>query len=35
MNITAGIYVCSTYTNAIIMDGDREILGRDIRPTGF
>ena len=35
MNITAGIDVGSTYTKAIIMDGDREILGRDLRPTGF
>ena len=34
MNITAGIDVGSTYTKAIIMDGDREILGREIRPTG-
>ncbi len=35
MSITAGIDVGSTYTKAIILDEKREVLGRDIRPTGF
>jgi predicted CoA-substrate-specific enzyme activase len=35
MTITAGIDVGSTYTKAVIIDGDRTILGRDSRPTGF
>ncbi len=35
MTITAGIDIGSTYTKAIIIDEGREILGRDLRPTGF
>jgi predicted CoA-substrate-specific enzyme activase len=35
MSITVGIDVGSTYTKAILVNGRREILGRDIRPTGF
>ena len=35
MSITAGIDVGSTYTKAIILDQDRQVLGRDLRPTGF
>lgn len=35
MRYTAGIDVGSTYTKAIIIDEHREIVGRDIRPTGF
>ena len=35
MIITAGIDVGSTYTKAIILDEDRQVLGRDLRPTGF
>lgn len=35
MTVTAGIDVGSTYTKAIIIDQDRKILGRDLRPTGF
>ncbi len=35
MTITAGIDVGSTYTKAIIIDADRTVLGRDVRPTGF
>jgi len=35
MTITAGIDVGSTYTKAVIINERREILGRDIRPTGF
>lgn len=35
MTITAGIDVGSTYTKAIILNEDTEILGRDVRPTGF
>jgi len=35
MNITAGIDVGSTYTKAIILNEDRQVLGRDLRPTGF
>jgi predicted CoA-substrate-specific enzyme activase len=33
--ITAGIDVGSTYTKTIIIDTDRNILGSDIRQTGF
>lgn len=35
IKITAGIDVGSTYTKAIIINENREILGRDLRPTGF
>jgi predicted CoA-substrate-specific enzyme activase len=35
MTITAGIDVGSTYTKAIVINERREILGRDLRPTGF
>ncbi len=35
MTITAGIDVGSTYTKAIIIDEGSEVLGRDLRPTGF
>ncbi len=35
MTITVGIDVGSTYTKAILLNERREILGRDIRPTGF
>jgi predicted CoA-substrate-specific enzyme activase len=35
MTITVGIDVGSTYTKAIVINDDGEILGRDIRPTGF
>lgn len=35
MTITAGIDVGSTYTKAIIINEAKEILGRDVRPTGF
>lgn len=35
MKITAGIDVGSTYTKAVILDADRNILGRHLRPTGF
>ena len=35
MTITVGIDVGSTYAKAIILDEERNILGRDIRPTGF
>ena len=35
IRITAGIDVGSTYTKAIIINEDREVLGRDVRPTGF
>jgi predicted CoA-substrate-specific enzyme activase len=35
MTITVGIDVGSTYTKAIVINERREILGRDIRPTGF
>ncbi len=33
--ITAGIDIGSTYTKAIIIDQDRNILGKCLRPTGF
>jgi len=35
MTNTAGIDVGSTYTKAIILSGDKRVLGRAIRPTGF
>lgn len=35
IKITAGIDVGSTYTKAIIINEHREILGSDLRPTGF
>ncbi|MCH7883681.1 MAG: hypothetical protein IIC01_00390 [Planctomycetes bacterium] len=35
IKITAGIDVGSTYTKSIIINENREILGRVIRPTGF
>lgn len=35
IKITAGIDVGSTYTKAIIINENREIIGRVIRPTGF
>ncbi len=35
MRITAGIDVGSTYTKAILVNENHEILGRNLRPTGF
>lgn len=35
MTITAGIDVGSTYIKAVLLDHDRQILCRNIRPTGF
>ncbi len=35
MSITAGIDVGSTYTKALIIDSERTILGKSLRPTGF
>lgn len=35
MSITAGVDVGSTYTKAVLLDGDRRVLARAIRPTGF
>ncbi|MFQ5744440.1 MAG: acyl-CoA dehydratase activase [Acidobacteriota bacterium] len=35
MTVTAGIDVGSTYTKAILLDHDGQILGRCLRPTGF
>ena len=35
MSITAGIDVGSSYTKTIVVDSDLQILGRDIRPSGF
>lgn len=35
MTITAGIDVGSTYTKAILIDGERQILARALLPTGF
>jgi len=35
MSITAGIDIGSTYTKAIVIDEDRKILARNMRPTGF
>lgn len=35
MSATAGIDIGSTYTKTILLEDGREILARDIRPTGF
>ncbi len=35
MTITAGIDVGSTYTKAVLINEDQEMLAQDIRPTGF
>ncbi|MCP4245635.1 MAG: 2-hydroxyglutaryl-CoA dehydratase [bacterium] len=35
MSITAGIDLGSTYTKVVVIDADRTILARDLRPTGF
>ena len=35
MSLTAGVDVGSTYTKAIVLDGERRILGRGLEPTGF
>lgn len=35
MSITAGIDVGSTYTKAVLLDGDRRVLAQAMRPTGF
>ncbi len=35
MSYTAGIDVGSTYTKAVLINGDREIVGRAMQPTGF
>ncbi len=35
MSITAGIDIGSTYTKAILFNEKKEIIGRDLRPTGF
>ena len=35
MSVTAGIDVGSTYTKAVLLDGERTILGHALRPTGF
>jgi predicted CoA-substrate-specific enzyme activase len=35
MKCVAGIDVGSTYTKAVILDGERRIVGRAMRPTGF
>ena len=35
MTITAGIDVGSTYIKAILLDEEKRILSRDLRPTGF
>jgi predicted CoA-substrate-specific enzyme activase len=35
LKITAGIDVGSTYTKAILIDENHQILGRSLRPTGF
>ena len=32
---TAGIDVGSTYTKAVVVNGDREVVGRAMEPTGF
>ncbi|MEJ2216231.1 MAG: acyl-CoA dehydratase activase [Gemmatimonadota bacterium] len=32
---TAGIDIGSTYTKAVVLDDDHEIVGRAMRPTGF
>ena len=35
MSYTAGIDVGSTYTKAVVLDRNREIVGKAMRPTGF
>lgn len=35
MSYTAGIDIGSTYTKAVVIDDDQEIVGRSMRPTGF
>ncbi len=35
MNITIGVDVGSTYTKAVVLDGNKKILGRSMNPTGF
>ncbi len=35
MSVTAGIDVGSTYTKAVLLDAERNILGHALRPTGF
>lgn len=35
MRYTAGIDLGSTYTKCVVLDQDREIVGRAMRPTGF
>ena len=35
MACTAGLDVGSTYTKAVIVDENNEILGRAMEPTGF
>jgi predicted CoA-substrate-specific enzyme activase len=35
MTYTSGIDIGSTYTKAVILDGDRAIVGRAMEPTGF
>jgi (R)-2-hydroxyacyl-CoA dehydratese activating ATPase len=35
MTITAGLDSGSTYTKAVIVDGDHQILGRSLTPTGY
>jgi len=35
VSITAGIDVGSTYTKAVVVDGDDNVLGRSMRRTGF
>lgn len=35
MTYTAGIDIGSTYTKAIILDADYNIVGKSMEPTGF
>jgi predicted CoA-substrate-specific enzyme activase len=35
VSYTAGIDIGSTYTKAVVVDGDRNIVGRAMEPTGF
>jgi len=35
MTITTGIDVGSTYTKAVVLDQDHQVLGRSVLPTGF
>lgn len=35
MRYTVGIDIGSTYTKAVVVDGDRTILGSALQPTGF